>query len=162
MPEQSVVVGIDIGTTKVCALIAELDERGGANVIDIDRTVQGVTAAVEAAERMSGYKVRSALVGVSGNHISSQNSRGMVAISGHRDVADDDTQRAIDAARAVSNPNTRQILHVIPRGYVVDGQAGVRDPIGMTAVRLEVETHIVTASATSVQNLSKCVDRKST
>src|SRR6266511_817508 len=165
MPEQSVVVGIDIGTTKVCALIAELDERGGANVIgigaapsdglrkgvviDIDRTVQGVTAAVEAAERMSGYKVRSGLVGVSGNHISSQNSRGMVAISGHRDVADDDTQRAIDAARAVSIPNTRQLLHVIPRGYVVDGQAGVRDPIGMTAVRLEVET----------QNLTKCVQR---
>src|SRR6266511_2619584 len=175
MPEQSVVVGIDIGTTKVCALIAELDERGGANVIgigaapsdglrkgvviDIDRTVQGVTAAVEAAERMSGYKVRSALVGVSGNHISSQNSRGMVAISGHRDVADDDTQRAIDAARAVSIPNTREILHVIPRGYVVDGQEGVRDPIGMSAVRLEVETHIVTASTTSVQNLTKCVQR---
>jgi cell division protein FtsA len=83
----------------------------------------------------------------------------MVAISGHRDVADDDTQRAIEAARAVSIPNTRQLLHVIPRGYVVDGQAGVRDPIGMTAVRLEVETHIVTASATSVQNLGKCVQR---
>ena len=176
MPEQPVIVAIDIGTTKVCVLIGELDERAaGANVIgigsapsdglrkgvviDIDRTVQGVTSAMEAAERMSGYKVRSALVGVSGNHISSQNSRGMVAISGHRDVADDDTQRAIDAARAVSIPNTRQILHVIARGYVVDGQAGVRDPIGMTAVRLEVETHIVTASATSVQNLSKCVQR---
>ena len=175
MPEQTVIVAIDIGTTKVCCLIGELDERGAPNVIgigtapsdglrkgvviDIDRTVQSVTAAVEAAERMSGYKVRSGLVGVSGSHISSQNSRGMVAISGHRDVADDDTQRAIEAARAVSIPNTRQILHVIPRGYVVVGQAGVRDPIGMTAVRLEVETHIVTASATSVQNLSKCVQR---
>ena len=176
MPEQAVIVAIDIGTTKVGSLIAELDERGGgANVIgigsapsdglrkgvviDIDRTVQAVASAIEAAERMSGYKVRSAFVGASGSHISSQNSRGMVAISGHRDVADDDTQRAIDAARAVSIPNTRQILHVIPRGYVVDGQAGVRDPIGMTAVRLEVETHIVTASATSVQNLSKCVQR---
>ncbi len=173
MPEQPTIVAIDIGTTKVCALVAELDDRAASVigigtapsdglrkgvVIDIDRTVQAVAAAVEAAERMSGYKVRSALVGVSGNHISSQNSRGMVAISGHRDVADDDTRRAIEAARAVSVPNTRQILHVIPRGYVVDGQAGVRDPIGMTAVRLEVETHIVTASATSVQNLSKCVE----
>src|SRR6266542_5676469 len=123
MPEQSVVVGIDIGTTKVCALIGELDERGGANVIgfgtapsdglrkgvviDIDRTVQAVSAAVSAAERMSGYKVRSALVGVSGNHVSSQNSRGMVAISGRRDVAPEDTVRAIEAARAVSIPNTR-------------------------------------------------------
>lgn len=174
MPEQPVLVAIDIGTTKVCALIGEL-ERGAANVIgigvspsdglrkgvviDIDRTVQAVTAAVEGAERMSGYKVRSGLVGVSGNHVSSQNSRGMVAISGHRDVAPDDTKRAIDAARAVSIPNTREILHVIARGYVVDGQSGVRDPIGMTAVRLEVETNIVTASTTSVQNLSKCVQR---
>jgi len=175
MPDQTVLVAIDIGTTKVCALIGELDERGGANVIgfgtapsdglrkgvviDIDRTVQAVTSAIGAAERMSGYKVRSALVGVSGNHISSQNSRGMVAISGRRDVGHEDTLRAIDAARAVSIPNTREILHVIPRGYVVDGQAGVRDPIGMTAVRLEVETHIVTAASTSVLNLSKCVQR---
>jgi len=174
MPEQTVLVALDIGTTKVCALIGELD-RGSANVIgigstpsdglrkgvviDIDRTVQAVAAAVEAAERMSGYKVRSGLVGISGNHISSQNSRGMVAISGRRDVGREDTLRAIDAARAVSIPNTREILHVIPRGYVVDGQAGVRDPIGMTAVRLEVETHIVTASSTSVQNLSKCVQK---
>ncbi len=174
MPDQPVLVGVDIGTTKVSVLVGEL-ERDGASVIgigsapsdglrkgvviDIDRTVRSVMAAVEEAERMSGYKVRSALVGVSGNHISSQNSRGMVAISGHRDVAHDDTLRALEAARAVSIPNTREILHVIPRGYVVDGQAGVRDPIGMTAVRLEVETHIVTAATTSVQNLSKCVQR---
>ncbi len=174
MPEQTILVALDIGTTKVCALIGELD-RGTANVIgigtspsdglrkgvviDIDRTVQAIAAAVEAAERMSGYKVRSALVGISGNHISSQNSRGMVAISGRRDIGRDDTLRAIEAARAVSIPNTREILHVIARGYVVDGQAGVRDPIGMTAVRLEVETHIVTASSTSVQNLSKCVQK---
>lgn len=174
MPEQTVLVALDIGTTKVCALIGELD-RGTANVIgigtspsdglrkgvviDIDRTVRAIATAVENAERMSGYKVRSALVGISGNHISSQNSRGMVAISGRRDIGRDDTLRAIEAARAVSIPNTREILHVIPRGYVVDGQAGVRDPIGMTAVRLEVETHIVTASSTSVQNLSKCVQK---
>jgi cell division protein FtsA len=174
VPEQTILVALDIGTTKVCALIGELD-RGTANVIgigtspsdglrkgvviDIDRTVHAISAAIEAAERMSGYKVRSALVGISGNHISSQNSRGMVAISGRRDIGRDDTLRAIEAARAVSIPNTREILHVIARGYVVDGQAGVRDPIGMTAVRLEVETHIVTASSTSVQNLSKCVQK---
>lgn len=174
MPEQTILVALDIGTTKVCALIGELD-RGTANVIgigtspsdglrkgvviDIDRTVQAISTAIDAAERMSGYKVRSALVGISGNHISSQNSRGMVAISGRRDIGRDDTLRAIEAARAVSIPNTREILHVIARGYVVDGQAGVRDPIGMTAVRLEVETHIVTASSTSVQNLSKCVQK---
>src|SRR5438270_4112397 len=129
-------------------------------VIDIDRTVQSVMSAVDAAERLSGLKVRSAFVGISGSHILSQNSRGMVAVSGSRhDVDRDDTVRAIEAARAVSIPNTREILHVIPRGYVVDGQEGVRDPIGMAAVRLEVETHIVTASSTSVQNLTKCVQR---
>jgi len=176
VPEQTVLVAIDVGTTKVCVLIGEVSRSGGIDVIgigqapsdglrkgaviDIDRTVQSVSAAVEAAERLSGFKVRSAFVGISGNHISSQNSRGMVAVSGHHhDVAKEDTFRAIEAARAVSIPNTREILHVIPRGYVVDGQEGVRDPIGMTAVRLEVETHIVTASSTSVQNLRKCVER---
>ena len=166
-------VAIDIGTTKVCVLIGEVAERGGVDVIgigqapsdglrkgvviDIDRTVQSVTNAVDAAERLSGLKVRSAFVGISGSHINSQNSRGMVAV--RHDVDRGDTVRAIEAARAVSIPNTREILHVIPRGYVVDGQEGVRDPIGMAAVRLEVETHIVTASSTSVQNLTKCVQR---
>lgn len=176
MPEQTVLVSIDVGTTKVCVLIGEVSRTGGIDVIgfgqapsdglrkgvviDIDRTVQSVTTAVEAAERLSGFKVRSAFVGISGNHISSQNSRGMVAVSGHRrDVGRDDTVRAIEAARAVSIPNTREILHVIPRGYVVDGQEGVRDPIGMSAVRLEVETHIVTASQSGVQNLTKCIQR---
>src|SRR5213594_3858165 len=173
MAEQTVLVAIDIGTTKVCVLIGEMAARGGVDVIgigqaasdglrkgvviDIDRTVQWVMAAVEAAERISGLKVRSAFVGISGSHIASQNSRGMVAVSGssRHDVDRGDTVRALEAARAVSIPNTREILHVVPRGYVVDGQEGVRDPIGMTAVRLEVETHIVTASSTSVRNLGK-------
>ncbi|HUQ16690.1 MAG TPA: cell division protein FtsA, partial [Candidatus Saccharimonadales bacterium] len=176
MPEQTILVAIDVGTTKVSVLIGEVTRTNGLDVIgigqspsdglrkgvviDIDRTVQSVAAAVDAAERLSGFKVRSAFVGISGNHIGSQNSRGMVAVSGHHhDVAREDTQRAIEAARAVSIPNTREILHVIPRGYVVDGQEGVRDPIGMSAVRLEVETHIVTASTTSVQNLTKCINR---
>src|SRR5213594_294619 len=176
MAEQTVLVAIDIGTTKVCVLIGELTARGGVDVIgigqapsdglrkgvvvDIDRTVQSVANAVDAAERLSGLEVRSAFVGISGSHIGSQNSRGMVAVSGSRhDVDREDTMRAIEAARAVSIPNTRQILHIIPRGYVVDGQDGVRDPIGMSAVRLEVEAHIVTASSSSVTNLTKCVQK---
>ena len=177
MADQTILVAIDIGTTKVCVLIGEVGARtGGVDVIgigqapsdglrkgvvvDIDRTVQSVAAAVDAAERLCGLKVRSAFVGISGSHIGSQNSRGMVAVSSRQhDIQREDTIRAIENARAVSIPNTREILHVIPRGYVVDGQAGVRDPIGMSAVRLEVETHIVTASSTSVQNLSKCVQR---
>jgi cell division protein FtsA len=173
MAEQTVLVAVDVGTTKVCVLIGEVAARGGVDVIgigqahsdglrkgvviDIDRTVQSVANAVDAAERLSGLKVRSAFVGISGSHINSQNSRGMVAV--RHDVDRGDTVRAIEAARAVSIPNTREILHVIPRGYVVDGQEGVRDPIGMAAVRLEVETHIVTASSTSVQNLTKCIQR---
>src|SRR5437867_10434815 len=175
--DQTVLVAIDIGTTKVCVLIGEVGGRGGGVdvigigqapsdglrkgvVVDIDRTVQSVAAAVDAAERLSGLKVRSAFVGISGSHIGSQNSKGMVAVSSRQhEIQRDDTLRAIENARAVSIPNTREILHVIPRGYVVDNNAGVRDPIGMSAVRLEVETHIVTASTTSVQNLSKCVQR---
>lgn len=176
MAESTVLVAIDIGTTKVVTLIGEASRSGGIDVIgigqassdglrkgvviDIDRTVQAIAASVDGAERLSGMKVNSAFVGISGSHVASQNSRGMVAVSGRRaDVSREDTVRAIEAARAVSIPNTREILHVIPRGYVVDGQEGVRDPIGMSAVRLEVETHIVTASTTSVQNLSKCVQR---
>jgi len=175
--DQTVLVAIDIGTTKVCALIGEVGGRSGGVdvigigqapsdglrkgvVIDIDRTVQSIAAAVDGAERLSGLKVRSAFVGISGSHVGSQNSRGMVAVSGRQhDVTREDTLRAIEAARAVSIPNTREILHVIPRGYVVDGQAGVRDPIGMSAVRLEVEAHIVTASSSSVTNLTKCVQK---
>jgi cell division protein FtsA len=177
LAEQTVLVAIDIGTTKVCVLIGEVGARTGSVdvigigqspsdglrkgvVVDIDRTVQSVASAVDAAERLSGLKVRSAFVGISGSHIGSQNSRGMVAVSSRQhDIQREDTVRAIENARAVSIPNTREILHVIPRGYVVDQNAGVRDPIGMSAVRLEVETHIVTASTTSVQNLSKCVQR---
>src|SRR3979411_720845 len=176
MPEQTVLVAIDVGARKVCVLIGEVSRTGGLDVIgfgqapsdglrkgvviDIDRTVQSVAAAVEAAERLSGLKVRSAFVGISGSHVSSQNSRGMIAVSGRQhDVTREDTVRAIEAARAVSIPNTREILHVIPRGYVVDGQEGVRDPIGMSAVRLEVEAHIVTASSSSVTNLTKCVQK---
>jgi cell division protein FtsA len=175
--DQTVLVAIDIGTTKVCVLIGEVGGRSGGVdvigigqapsdglrkgvVIDIDRTVQSVAAAIDGAERLSGLKVRSAFVGISGSHVGSQNSRGMIAVSGRQhDVTREDTVRAIEAARAVSIPNTREILHVIPRGYVVDGQAGVRDPIGMSAVRLEVEAHIVTASSSSVTNLTKCVQK---
>src|SRR2546423_14847239 len=177
MAEQTVLVAIDIGTTKVCVLIGEMADRGGVDVIgigqaasdglrkgvviDIDRTVQSVMAAVDAAERISGLKVRSAFVGISGSHIASQNSRGMVAVSGssRHDVDRGDTVRAIEAARAASIPNPRETLNVGPPGYAADGRKGGPAPTGMTAVRLEVETHIVTASSTSVQNLSKCVQR---
>ena len=127
-------------------------------VINIDQTVRSIADAVERAERLSGWKIDRAFVGVGGQHVESLNSPGQVAVTGHhREVAREDVNRAIEVARAVPIPSNREVLHVERRGFSVDGQEGVKDPLGMSALRLEVETHIVTASATAVQNLSKCV-----
>jgi cell division protein FtsA len=118
-----------------------------------------LVASIEKAERMSGYKIERAYVGLSGTHVSSLNSRGVVGIS-HREhgIIFEDVERALDAARAIAVPHNRQVVHVIPRDYVVDGQAGVHDPVGMHGFRLEVEAHIVTAASTSLQNLIQCVE----
>ncbi len=174
MEREAVLVGIDVGTTKVCALIGEVSRDGSLTIIgkgpvpaiglkkgvvvNIDQTVHSIASAVEHAERLSGWKIDRAFVGVGGQHVESQNSRGAVAVSGHhREVTREDVNRATEVARAVTIPSNRDVLHVLPRGFIVDGQEGVKDPLGMSAIRLEVETHIVTASATAVQNLSKCV-----
>jgi len=173
---EAVLVALDVGTSKVVALIGEVTRETGVTVIgkgslassglkkgvviNIDQTVGSINAAREAAERLSGYRIESAIVAVGGNHVESQNSRGAVAVSGaRREVHREDVERATEVARAVSIPSNREVLHVLPRGFVVDGQEGVKDPLGMSAIRLEVETHIVHASATAVQNLSKCVQR---
>ena len=174
MDRETVLVGIDAGTTKVTTLIGEVARSGDVNIIgygigpsagmkkgmvaNIDQTVNSIATSIEKAERLSGYKISSAFVGVGGSHITSQNSRGVVAVSGHkREVSREDVGRATDAAKAVQVPSNRELLHVIPRGFIVDGQDGIKDPLGMSAVRLEVETHIVAGAATSVQNLSKCI-----
>jgi cell division protein FtsA len=173
---EAVLVAIDVGTSKAVALIGEVTRDGGLNiigkgsppasglkkgvVINIDQTVSSIASAVEQAERLSGYKLESAFVSVGGSHVESQNSRGAVAVSGPRkEVSREDVARATEVARAVNIPSNRDVLHVLPRGYIVDGQEGVKDPIGMSAIRLEVETHIVHASSTAVQNLSKCVQQ---
>jgi cell division protein FtsA len=173
---EAVLVSVDVGTSKVVALIGEVSGGGAVTVIgkgsvgssglkkgvviNIDQTVNSIRAAREAAERLSGYRIESAIVAVGGNHVESQNSRGAVAVSGaRREVTREDVERATEVARAVTIPSNREVLHVLPRGFVVDGQEGVKDPLGMSAVRLEVETLIVHASATGVQNLSKCVQR---
>jgi cell division protein FtsA len=171
---EAVLVGIDVGTSKVAALIGEVSRDGrltimghgtvpasglkkGA-VVNIDQTVRSIADAVERAERLSGWKIDRAFVSVGGSHIECQNSTGQVAVAAHhREVTREDVNRAIEVARAVSIPSNREVLHVERRGFIVDGQEGVKDPLGMSALRLEVETHIVTASATAVQNLSKCV-----
>lgn len=174
MVERETFVGIDVGTTKVVALIGEVGRDGALTIIgkgivpasglrkgivvNIDQTVHSISAAVEKAERHAGYKIERAFVGVGGQHVEGLNSPGQVAVAGpRREVAQEDVNRSIEVARAVSIPSTRDVLHVIPRGYTVDGQEGVMNPLGMSAVRLEVDTHIVTASATAVQNLTKCV-----
>jgi cell division protein FtsA len=174
MDRETVLVGIDPGSTKVTTLIGEVTPAGDVNVVgygiapsigikkgmvaNIEQTVQSIATSIEKAERLSGYKIGSAFVSVGGGHISSQNSRGVVAVSGHRrEVSKEDIARATEAARAVQVPSNREILHVIPRGYIVDGQEGIKDPLGMSAVRLEVETHIVAGASTSLQNLTKCV-----
>jgi cell division protein FtsA len=171
---EAVLVGIDVGTSKVCALIGEVGRDGRLTimghgtvpasglkkgvVINIDQTVRSIADAVEKAERLSGWKIDRAFVGVGGQHVESLNSPGQVAVTGHhREVAREDINRAIDVARAVPIPSNREVLHVERRGFSVDGQEGVKDPLGMSALRLEVETHIVTGSATAVTNLSKCV-----
>jgi cell division protein FtsA len=174
LDRETVLVGIDAGTTIVTTLIGEVGRTGEVSIIgygitpssgmkkgmvaNIDQTVNSIAASIEKAERLSGYKIGSAFVAVGGSHISSQNSRGVVAVSGHkREVSREDVARATEAAKAVQVPSNREILHVLPRGYIVDGQEGIKDPLGMSAVRLEVETHIVAGAATSAQNLSKCV-----
>ncbi len=176
MEREAVLVGIDVGTTKVCALIGEVSRDGKLTimghgtvpasglkkgvVVNIDQTVRSIADAVERAERLSGWKIDRAFVGVGGSHVSSQNSTGQVAVTAHsREVGREDINRAIEVARAVSIPSNREVLHVERRGFTVDGQEGVKDPLGMSALRLEVETHIVSGSATAVQNLSKCVQQ---
>jgi cell division protein FtsA len=171
---EAVLVGIDVGTSKVCALIGEVSRDGRLTimghgtvpasglkkgvVINIDQTVHSIAESVEKAERLSGWKIDRAFVGVGGQHVESLNSPGQVAVTGHhREVSREDINRAIDVARAVPIPSNREVLHVERRGFSVDGQEGVKDPLGMSALRLEVEVHIVTGSATAVQNLSKCV-----
>ncbi len=167
-------VGLDLGTSKVAVVIGESDDYGAINVIgvgeapaeglrrgvvvNIDKTVQAIQNAAVAAERMAGVRIESVLCSLAGPHITSQNSRGVIAVSRpDREIGGDDVHRVVEAARAVSVPSDRQVIHVLPRTFTVDGQEGVKDAVGMTGQRLEVETNIVTGAQTSVQNVIKCV-----
>ena len=170
--EAPIIVGIDVGTTKICTLVARLEEgaplrilgvgiepsRGirKGTVVDLNAASQAIMRSIEKAERTSGLEIDSALVSMAGAHVASQNSKGVVGVSG-RTIDQDDIFRAIDAARAVAIPHNREIIHVIQRGFSVDGQEGIQMPIGMHGYRLEVETHIITASAATVENLREAV-----
>ncbi len=167
------VVGIDVGTTKVCTIVGEVRDsdvyvlglgiepsqgmRKGM-VTDLNALSASILASVHKAEKTSGYEIGRAFVSLAGGHIESINSRGAVGIPNQRGVQLDDLERAMDAARAVTLPHGREVLHVIPRNYSLDGQTGLRSPLGMLGFRLEVEAHIITASTQGVKNLEKCVE----
>jgi cell division protein FtsA len=170
------IMGLDLGTTKVTAVMAEVDPSGPASIVgvgtkkceglrkgvivDIEQTVRAIEGAVTEAEIMAGYSAGSAFVSVSGDHIRGMNSTGVVAVSKpDREITDDDVARVVAASRGVVVPNDRLILHVIPQEFVVDDQDGISHPVGMSGIRLEVQTHIITCSATCAQNVMKSVRR---
>lgn len=175
MAREKIIVGIDVGSSKVATLIAtssddsltvigvsSLPSKGirKGQVVDIDEAVSSIAESLEAAERMAGVSVSSCFVSVGGAHISSVNSRGVVAVAGgENEISEDDVRRVVEAAQAISVPSSREIIHVIPRDYIVDSQEGVKDPVGMTGVRLEVETHVITGAATAMRNLVKCIQQ---
>ena len=168
-----IVVGIDIGTTKVCTLVAREDVPGQLRilgvgvepsrgmrkgvVVDLETVAQVISRSVDKAERTSGIEITSALVSLAGSNVSSENNRGVVGVTG-KIIDQNDVARAIDAARAITVPHNREIVNVIQRGFTVDGQNGIRSPLGMHGYRLEVETHIITASSASVENVRQCVE----
>jgi len=176
MPKNNYIVGLDIGTKKTAAIIAEItedkkieiigigttDSRGLRKgvVVNLEATVDAIKKAQEEAELMAGVEIDSAFVGISGAHIKSFNSRGVIAVSGkNKEITPEDIERVIDQSKAVSIPPDREIIHIIPQEFVVDEQDGIKDPLGMSGIKLEVNVHIVTSATTSVQNLKTCVER---
>jgi len=165
---------IDVGTTKVCTIMADVYDDEGIRVlgvgvvpshglhkglvVNINEAKESIRQSVRIAEQMAGRKLESAYVGVTGRHISSVNNKGSISITRNNQVVHpDDLKRVLDVARIVKVPTEQKLLHVIPREYVVDGQGGVKNPVGMHGFRLDVETHIITAGVTSIQNLTKCI-----
>jgi cell division protein FtsA len=171
--KEDLIIGLDIGTTKVCVIVAAPTGDGidiigiGTHpsrglrkgvVVDIDATVHSIKQAVEEAELMADCEISSVYAGIAGNHIRAFNSHGVVAVK-DREVAPSDVKRVIDAAKAVSIPMDREVIHVIPQEFIIDDQDGIREPLGMSGVRLEAKIHIVTAAVTSAQNIVKCANK---
>ncbi|MEK7061324.1 MAG: cell division protein FtsA [Patescibacteria group bacterium] len=179
MNRTKIISGIELGSSKVTTLIAQVVKEENlmeqsvnvmgvatspskgikkGQIVNIDEAVEATISSVEAAERMAGYNLNSAFISLGGANIHSQNSHGVVAVSDQNgEITEDDVDRVIDAARAISIPQSREVIHVIPREFIVDGESGVKDPTGMSGVRLEVETHIITASDAAMKNLRKAV-----
>jgi cell division protein FtsA len=174
--DDDIIVGLDIGTTKVCAVIGQVNHYGAIDilgvgvapsrglrkgvVVNIESTVHSVATAVEKAELMAGVEVKSVYAGIAGGHIEGINSRGVVAVaSRNKEITQVEVERVIDAAKALALPMEREVIHVIPQEFIVDSQEGVKDPVGMSGVRLEAEVHIVTGAVASAQNIVKSVNR---
>ncbi|HPD79710.1 MAG TPA: cell division protein FtsA [Spirochaetia bacterium] len=174
--DDRIITGLDIGTSKVSVVIAEINDSGVLEIIgvgnapcnglrrgvvvNIEATVQAIIKAVEDAELMSGREIRSCFTGIAGANIEGINSRGVVAVSGkNREISEDDINRVVEAARAIAIPMDREILHVIPQSFIVDDQKGIKNPLDMIGVRLEAEVHIITGSLTTTQNLVRCINR---
>lgn len=171
--QENIIVGLDVGTTKICAVVGEVEGkkiniigigthpsiglRKGV-VVNIESTVESIQKAVEEAELMAGCEISSVYVGIAGGHITGFNSRGIVAIKGP-EVTKNDVERVIDAARAVAIPMDREVIHVIPQEFIIDDQGGIQNPVGMSGVRLEAKIHIVTGAVTSAHNIVKCANR---
>ena len=171
--EDLIVVGIDIGTTKTCTLVARVEGERSLRIlgvgiepsqgikkgviVDLTAASQSIARSIEKAQRSSGLEITSALVSLAGSHVASVNSHGVVGISG-RAIDEEDVARALEAAQAVAIPHNREIIHVIQRGFMIDGQGGIRAPLGMHGYRLEVEAHIITAAESTVENLRQCVN----
>jgi len=169
----NMIVGLDIGTTKICAVVSELNEKGAeiigvgtypsvglrkGVVVNIDNTVDSIQRSMEEAELMAGCEIGSVFIGIAGSHIKGFNSHGVIAVKG-QEVSQEDVDRVIDAARAVAIPLDREVIHILPQEYIVDEQGGILDPVGITGVRLEAKVHIVTGAVTAAQNLIKCANR---
>jgi len=177
MSKEKIITGIDIGSTKVATVVASVSENrvsvigvsgnipskgiNKGNVVDIDSAVEAISQSIEKAERMAGVSISNAFVTLNGSHIETLNSHGVVAVSPSEtaDISRLDVARVIEAAQAISLPSTREIVHVIPRDFVVDSQEGIKDPVGMSGVRLEVETNVIHGSATAMRNITKCVNQ---
>jgi cell division protein FtsA len=173
MAKSELVVGLDIGTTKICAVVGELSPEGvdvvgiGTSpstglrkgvVVNIEQTVTSIKKAIEEAELMAGCEIRSVYAGIAGSHIKGFNSHGVIAVKGG-EVGPKDVERAIDAAKAVAIPLDREVIHILPQEFIVDDQRGIADPLGMAGVRLEVKVHIVTGAVTSAQNIIRSCHR---
>ncbi len=174
IPEKNLIVGLDIGTSKVVAIVGEFNDGDSIDIIgigshpskglkkgvvvNIESTVQSIQRAIEEAELMAGCQIHSAYTGIAGSHIRSMNSHGIVAIRDN-EVTPADIERVIDAAKAVAIPADQKILHILPQEFIIDNQEGIRQPVGMSGVRLEAKVHMVTGSVSAAQNITKCVRR---